>query len=141
TIQAQILDLLRDLQQAEGGGMAILLISHDLGVIAELADQVVVMYAGQVVERGPVDAIFYAPLHPYTRGLLRSIPLLGSERKKRLTSIPGIVPSLLALPAGCCFRPRCAERMPRCMEPPALLEVSPGHSVRCWLHADEGVRE
>jgi len=138
TIQAQILDLLRELQQAEAGGMAILLISHDLGVIAELADEVVVMYAGKVVERGPVDAIFYEPLHPYTRGLLRSIPVLGSEKKERLTSIPGIVPSLLALPTGCSFRPRCAERMPLCVEPPSLVEVSPDHAARCWLHADEG---
>src|SRR5947209_13487311 len=108
TIQAQILDLLRELQEGEESGMAILLISHDLGVIAELADEVVVMYAGRVVERGPVDALFYEPLHPYTRGLLRSIPVLGSPKKERLTSIPGIVPSLLALPSGCPFRPRCA---------------------------------
>src|SRR5207245_116289 len=89
TIQAQILDLLRELQ--ESMKMALLLISHDLGVIAELADEVVVMYAGRVVERGPVDDLFYEPLHPYTRGLLRSIPVLGSRRTERLTSIPGIV--------------------------------------------------
>jgi oligopeptide/dipeptide ABC transporter ATP-binding protein len=136
TIQAQILDLLRELQQGEQGEMAILLISHDLGVIAELADEVVVMYAGQVVERGPVDAIFYEPLHPYTRGLLRSIPVLGSRKKERLTSIPGLVPSLLALPAGCAFRPRCGERLPRCLEPPVLREVSQDHAARCWLHEE-----
>ena len=118
----------------QAGGMSILLISHDLGVIAELADEVVVMYAGRVVERGPVDALFYEPLHPYTRGLLRSIPVLGSRKKGRLTSIPGIVPSLLALPRGCPFRPRCAERMPRCHEAPSLRVVSPGHSASCWLH-------
>jgi oligopeptide/dipeptide ABC transporter ATP-binding protein len=132
TIQAQILDLLRELQQRMG--MAILMISHDLGVIAELADEVVVMYAGRVVECGPVDDIFYQPLHPYTRGLLRSIPVLGSTRKERLSSIPGIVPSLLALPEGCPFRPRCVDRMPRCHETPVLLEVTPAHRVSCWLH-------
>jgi oligopeptide transport system ATP-binding protein len=132
TIQAQILDLLRELQKKLG--MAILMISHDLGVIAELADEVVVMYAGRVAERGPVDDIFYQPLHPYTRGLLRSIPVLGSETKGRLSSIPGIVPSLLALPRGCPFRPRCVDRMSRCLETPALTEVTPGHSASCWLH-------
>src|SRR5260370_38496211 len=93
--------------------MALLLISHDLGVIAELADEVVVMYAGRVVERGPVDDLFYDPLHPYTRGLLRSVPVLGSRRTERLASIPGIVPSLHSLPSGCTFRPLSAESMPR----------------------------
>ena len=133
TIQAQILDLLRELQEAMR--MAILLISHDLGVIAELADEVVVMYAGRVVERAPVDDLFYDPLHPYTRGLLRSIPVLGSRRTERLASIPGIVPSMLNLPAGCPFRPRCAERLPQCLEPPSLREVRPAHCVSCWLHS------
>jgi oligopeptide/dipeptide ABC transporter ATP-binding protein len=133
TIQAQILDLLRELQ--ESMHMAILLISHDLGVIAELADEVVVMYAGRVVERGPVDALFYEPLHPYTRGLLRSVPLLGTERKERLISIPGTVPSLLALPTGCAFRPRCSERLPGCAEAPLLVEARPSHCVRCWLQS------
>jgi oligopeptide/dipeptide ABC transporter ATP-binding protein len=133
TIQAQILDLLRELQGSDAG-MAILLISHDLGVIAELADEVVVMYAGRVVERGPVDDLFYEPLHPYTRGLLRSIPVLGSRSRERLASIPGMVPSLLALPAGCVFRPRCSERMPSCHELPSLVEVRPKHKVSCWLH-------
>jgi oligopeptide/dipeptide ABC transporter ATP-binding protein len=132
TIQAQILDLLRELQRKMG--MAILIISHDLGVIAELADEVVVMYAGRVVERGPVDGIFYEPLHPYTRGLLRSIPVLGSDVKGRLSSIPGLVPNLLALPQGCTFRPRCTDRMPRCQDEPALTEVRPGHWASCWLH-------
>src|SRR5207249_2750153 len=117
TIQAQILDLLRELQESEYG-MAILLISHDLGVIAELADEVVVMYAGRVVEHAPVDELFYEPRHPYTRGLLRSIPVLGSRSRERLASIPGTVPGLLALPSGCVFRPRCGERLPKCLEPP-----------------------
>jgi peptide/nickel transport system ATP-binding protein len=134
TIQAQILDLLRELQQQMG--MAILLISHDLGVIAELAHAVIVMYAGRVVERAWVDDLFYQPLHPYTRGLLRSVPVLGGSTKTRLASIPGKVPSLLALPAGCTFRPRCADRFPRCHEQPSLTEVAPDHSVSCWLHTD-----
>jgi oligopeptide transport system ATP-binding protein len=132
TIQAQILDLMRELQQSMS--MAILLISHDLGVIAELADEVVVMYAGRVVERARVDDLFYEPLHPYTRGLLRSIPVLGTRTKERLSSIPGIVPSLLALPQGCPFRPRCGDRMPCCLEAPSLAEARPGHFVSCWLH-------
>jgi oligopeptide/dipeptide ABC transporter ATP-binding protein len=132
TIQAQILDLLRELQHEMG--MAILLISHDLGVIAELAHQVVVMYAGRVVERALVDDLFYQPLHPYTRGLLRSVPVLGGTSKERLASIPGTVPSLLALPTGCPFRPRCPDRLPRCHEPPSLREVVAEHSVSCWLH-------
>jgi oligopeptide/dipeptide ABC transporter ATP-binding protein len=133
TIQAQILDLLRELQ--ESMGMALLLISHDLGVIAELADEVVVMYAGRVVERGPVDDLFYDALHPYTRGLLRSVPVLGSRRTERLASIPGLVPSLLSLPSGCTFRPRCADRLAQCLEAPSLQEVSPAHFVSCWLHS------
>ncbi len=136
TIQAQILDLMQELQ--ESMGMAILLISHDLGVIAAVADAVVVMYAGRVVERGPVEAMFDEPLHPYTRGLLRSVPVLGSRQKARLRSIPGIVPNLLALPTGCSFRPRCAERLPRCSEAPTLAEVRPEHHVSCWLHNEDG---
>ena len=103
TIQAQILDLLRDLQKRVG--MALILITHDLGVIAEMADEIAVMYAGKIVERGPVDEIFAHPEHPYTRGLMESVPTLG--RKKRLEAIPGIVPNLLELPQGCRFQGRC----------------------------------
>ncbi len=134
TIQAQVLDLMRELQQEMG--MAILMITHDLGVIADLADEVVVMYAGRVVERGSLDAIFYEPLHPYTRGLLASIPVLGNRSGERLRSISGTVPHPLALPKGCTFRPRCAERIPACLEMPELKELQTGHAVRCWLYDD-----
>lgn len=132
TIQAQVLDLMRELQQEMG--MAILMITHDLGVIADLADEVVVMYAGKVMESGSLDEIFYEPLHPYTRGLLASIPLLGKRTGGRLSSIAGTVPHPLALPKGCTFRPRCKERMSVCLEMPKLKEMQEGHSVWCWLY-------
>ncbi len=132
TIQAQVLDLMRGLQ--EEMGMAIMMITHDLGVIADMADEVVVMYAGRVVEKGSLDAIFYEPLHPYTRGLLASIPLLGKRTGGSLRSIPGTVPHPLVLPQGCSFRPRCPERLPACMEMPELKEVQEGHATRCWLY-------
>ncbi len=130
TVQAQILDLLRDLQQERG--MAILIISHDLGVIADLADEVVVMYAGKVVEQSIAQALFDDPHHPYTRGLLRAAPVLGRPAQQRLYSIPGTVPNPLAIPKGCAFRPRCPERYAQCIEPPQLLETSDGRLVRCW---------
>ena len=131
TIQAQILELMRDLQQRLG--MAILIITHDLGVIAELADDVVVMYAGQIVERAPVDAIFNDPQHPYTIGLLGSIPRLDVERE-RLSTIEGTVPSPANQPRGCRFGPRCPFAQPRCIEePPPLRELGTGHQVACWL--------
>ncbi|MFZ9408133.1 MAG: ABC transporter ATP-binding protein [Burkholderiaceae bacterium] len=131
TIQAQILELMRDLQQRLG--MAILMITHDLGVIAELADDVVVMYAGQIVESGPVDAIFNDPQHPYTIGLLGSIPRLDVERQ-RLSTIEGTVPSPANQPRGCRFGPRCPFAQPRCLEePPPLREMGAGHQVACWL--------
>lgn len=132
TIQAQVLDLMRELQQEIG--MAILMITHDLGVIADMADEVVVMYAGQVVEKGDLDTIFYDAHHPYTRGLLESIPVLGKQSGERLQSIKGNVPHPLALPKGCMFRPRCKQSVPACMEIPELEEVQPGHAVRCWLY-------
>jgi oligopeptide transport system ATP-binding protein len=135
TIQAQVLDLMRALQ--EQMGMSILMITHDLGVIADMCDEVVVMYAGRVVERGGAEAIFYDPLHPYTQGLLQSMPVLGKRTGGRLTSIPGSVPHGLALPQGCRFRPRCACRMPTCLETPPLREVASGHQVRCWLHSEQ----
>lgn len=140
TIQAQVLGLMQDLQAEIG--MAIMLITHDLGVIADVADEVVVMYAGRVVEKGSVDDIFYHPLHPYTRGLLNSIPTLGGSQQKTLPSIPGTVPHPLALPAGCSFQPRCAEKMPICEQMPKLNTVDAPkntnpengrHAVRCWL--------
>ena len=135
TIQAQVLDLMRELQQEMG--MAILMITHDLGVIADLADEVVVMYAGQVVEKGGLDAIFYESLHPYTRGLLASIPVLGKPSGERLHSIPGTVPHPLALSKGCAFRPRCMEHKPACLEMPELREIKAEHAVRCWLYGDQ----
>ncbi len=139
TIQAQVLGLMQELQAEMG--MAIMLITHDLGVIADLADEVVVMYSGRVVEKGSVDDIFYNPLHPYTRGLLKSIPVLGRTPQKILPSIPGTVPHPLALPAGCSFQPRCPERMPECERMPELALINEQtdndkHAVRCWLHAN-----
>ena len=132
TIQAQVLALMQALQDEMG--MAIMLITHDLGVIADLADEVVVMYAGRVVEKGSVDDIFYNPLHPYTHGLLKSIPVLGGTAQETLASIPGTVPHPLALPAGCSFAPRCAERMSACEQMPELKIVENRHAARCWLH-------
>ena len=130
TIQAQILELLRDLQQRLG--MAILIITHDLGVIAELVDEVVVMYAGRIVESAPVQALFGDPQHPYTIGLLGSIPRLDVERE-RLATIEGTVPSPARLPAGCRFAPRCPFADARCHdESPALRAIGAGHQVACW---------
>ncbi len=132
TIQAQILDLMRSLNREFG--TAILLITHDMGVVAEMCDRVVVMYAGQVVEEADVRRIFRATQHPYTSGLLRSIPKLD-ERRKRLYSIPGNVPSPRKMPAGCRFAPRCDRVMEICREAePELFTVKPGHLSRCWLH-------
>jgi peptide/nickel transport system ATP-binding protein/oligopeptide transport system ATP-binding protein len=134
TIQAQILELMDELRRTTG--TAVLLITHDLGVVAETAEHVVVMYAGRVVEEAPVRELFHHPMHPYTQGLLRSIPSLVHEEKRRLEAIPGVVPSLLALPVGCKFNDRCGFVMPRCHEEePPLMALQPGHSVRCWLHA------
>jgi peptide/nickel transport system ATP-binding protein len=137
TIQAQILDLLADLRERRG--MALLLITHDLGVVAEVCDRVVVMYAGQVVEEGRVREIFRGPRHPYTRGLLGSLPRLG-DRRSRLRPIPGNVPSPLRWPRGCRFRERCPHAWDRCAaEPPPLLPVEGGgepgapRTSRCWL--------
>ena len=138
TIQAQILDLLRRLQGELG--MSVVLVTHDLGVVAEMAQQVVVMYAGRVVESGPVREVFDAPLHPYTRGLLGSVPPIGRprggprERPARLPTIEGIVPSLGSLPSGCAFRDRCAFAEPRCAsEAPLAVELRAGHASRCHL--------
>ncbi|MCL1587053.1 MAG: ABC transporter ATP-binding protein [Actinomycetia bacterium] len=139
TIQAQILDLIRDLQ--ETSGTAVILITHDLGVIAEMADRVAVMYAGEIVEETDVSTLFNDPLHPYSQGLLASIPVLGAPTDT-LETIPGVVPSLIDLPDGCRFAARCAARVEHdltiCNEQrPELVEISPGHSVRCWLHTPE----
>jgi peptide/nickel transport system ATP-binding protein/oligopeptide transport system ATP-binding protein len=130
TIQAQILDLLRDLQQRLG--MAILIITHDLGVIAEIADAVVVMYAGKIAETAPVKSLFGDPQHPYTIGLLGSIPRLDVDRQ-RLSTIEGTVPSPTNQPLGCRFSPRCPFADRRCRdEQPPLVELAPGHHAACW---------
>jgi peptide/nickel transport system ATP-binding protein len=130
TIQAQILELMKSLQQEMG--MSIILITHDLGVIAETCDDVLVMYAGRVAEQGTVDDVFDRPVHPYTRGLLESIPRLEYERKTRLRTIEGMVPGLMDLPAGCRFNNRCTKVQDRCREAaPGLDRVGDEHSVAC----------
>ena len=139
TIQAQILDLVRDLRNQMG--TAVILITHDLGVVAEIADRVAVMYAGQIVEGASVEKLFEQPLHPYTQGLIDSIPILA-ERKERLDVIEGTVPDLIDLPAGCRFAPRCKARQEHelkiCFEKiPDHKPVQTDHSVRCWLYQDE----
>ncbi|MFN8380409.1 MAG: ABC transporter ATP-binding protein [Anaerolineales bacterium] len=138
TIQAQILDLMRDMRTQLGSSM--ILITHDLGVIAEMADRVAVMYAGEIVEQSPVASLFDYPLHPYTKGLIGSIPVLG-EVRERLDVIPGSVPNLVNLPSGCRFAPRCVARVENnlsvCTEKrPELADISEGHKVRCWLYQD-----
>ena len=139
TIQAQILELLSDLQRDLG--MAVLLITHDLGVIAETATRVAVMYAGKVVEYAPVGSLFAEPMHPYTEGLFRSIPRLGA-RRARLEVIPGTVPSPLEFPAGCRFHPRCPRAFGPCSkaEPP-LEEVRTDHACACWAVMKEMGRD
>jgi len=130
TIQAQILDLLQALQRRLG--MALLLVTHELGVVAERADEVAIMYAGRIVERGRAEAVFSTPLHPYTVGLLRSIPKVGAARQRRLEAIPGVVPDLLHLPSGCRFRDRCPLAIAACAEiDPPLDEHAPGHWAAC----------
>ncbi len=131
TIQAQILDLLRRLQGELG--MSILMITHDLGIVAEMADEVAVMYASKVVERAAVAELFANPLHPYTVGLFQSRPGAGKAKTERLSTIQGMVPSPLHFPSGCKFNPRCPfKQEPRCTaEEPALREIAPGHFVRC----------
>ena len=132
TIQAQILDLLQEMKASFG--LSVLLITHDLGVIAETADRVAVMYAGRIVETGPVRAILRTPQHPYTRGLLASIP--GGARGARLRAIEGTVPQLGALPPGCSFNPRCPDRFAPCTEaPPPDYAAGPDQSAKCYLHA------
>lgn len=136
TIQAQILDLLRRLQRDLG--MAMLLITHDFGVVAGIADTINVMYAGRIVETGPVDLVFSDPRHPYTRGLLKSLPELGVSKSSRLWSIDGIPPDSGDLVSGCPFRPRCLDAVARCGETePPLLEVAPVQLAACWVAAGQ----
>ena len=136
TIQAQILDLMRDMRREMG--TSVILITHDLGVVAEMAERVAVMYAGEIVEQTEVNSLFDEPLHPYTQGLIGSIPILG-EIKDKLDVIPGSVPNLVNLPPGCRFAPRCQARVKHSLTicadvKPELEEVKPGHQVRCWLY-------
>ncbi|MEP6894287.1 MAG: ABC transporter ATP-binding protein [Chloroflexota bacterium] len=136
TIQAQILDLIR--QMRKDMGTSVILITHDLGVVAEMADRVAVMYAGEIVEQTDVNSLFDEPLHPYTQGLIGSIPVLG-EIKERLDVIPGTVPNLVNLPPGCRFAPRCQARVKYALDictatKPELEEIKTDHSVRCWLY-------
>jgi oligopeptide/dipeptide ABC transporter ATP-binding protein len=142
TIQAQILDLMRELQKESK--TAVVLITHDLGVVAEMADRVAVMYAGEIVEEADVHTLFSDPKHPYTQGLLGSIPVLG-EVKDELETIPGVVPNLVDLAPGCRFASRCKARIENDLEictevSPDLLEVADAHAVRCWLYHDEAGR-
>jgi peptide/nickel transport system ATP-binding protein/oligopeptide transport system ATP-binding protein len=137
TIQAQILRELRALREETGAGIVI--VTHDLGVVADIADRVIVMYGGRVVEQGTVDELFYDPQHPYTWGLLGSIARVDQPKGTRLNAIPGAPPSLLHPPEGCHFRPRCAFAFERCIEVPPLdsrVRV-PGHRDRCWLSVAE----
>ncbi len=136
TVQAQIVELMKNLQREYG--TAIVLISHDMGLIAETCDRVAVMYAGEIVEEAPVARIFARPSHPYTRGLLESIPRLRKERssqkEKRLPAIPGLVPNPVHVPPGCAFHTRCAHALPRCAaDLPHAVGVEPHHAVKCWL--------
>lgn len=134
TIQAQIIDLMLELKEKTRA--AVVMITHDLGVIAEMVQRVVVMYAGRVVEEAPTMELFRSPRHPYTRGLMGSIPKLKERLRvgrRRLQEIPGLVPSLYALPSGCSFEPRCNESRPLCRERlPELLDDGTGHLTRCW---------
>jgi len=135
TVEAQILDLMQDLQ--DEFNTAIMFITHDLDVIGEIADRVMVMYTGKVVETASVDEIFYNPKHPYTQGLLSSIPKIG--RKDKLVPIEGTVPNLTELPKGCYFAPRCPHAMDICREQmPPTFDISAEHSVKCWLSEKEG---
>jgi len=138
TIQAQILDLIRELQQETG--TAVILITHDLGVVAEMAERVLVMYAGHKVEEGSVEEIFDAPTHPYTRGLMAAMPHLsgGQGHRGRLNEIAGVVPALNARPPGCAFAPRCDLATDQCrITAPPITGVGGTHSVACWVTAGQ----
>ncbi|HEX2232148.1 MAG TPA: ABC transporter ATP-binding protein [Thermoleophilaceae bacterium] len=138
TIQAQILERIRELRDETGA--AVILVTHDLGVVADVADRIAVMYAGRIVEQGTLDDIFYDPQHPYTWGLLGSITRIDKPRPERLPAIPGLPPSLADRPKGCHFRPRCPHEFARCPETPMLeprLEGKPQHADRCWLSPEQ----
>ena len=138
TVQAQILDLLKSLQ--EQFGMGLIMITHDLGVVAQIADEILVMYAGRMVERGTPEGVFYRPQHPYTWGLLGSIPRMGEEtRDEKLVSIPGMPPSLMKVPPGCPFHPRCSFRFEPCDKERPELELRDEHEDACWLSLEEKI--
>jgi len=134
TIQAQILELMQKLQ--DEFRMSIMLITHDLAVIADMADDVVVMYMGKVVESADIRSLFYQPRHPYTRGLLNSVPSIGSRVKEKLIPIKGVVPDPFMIPKGCPFAPRCPDAMRVCQNDPPVVEVEKGHYAKCWLYAE-----
>ena len=136
TIQAQVLDLLNELRQKFA--LSMLFVSHDLAVVSQVSHRIAVMYAGSLVEMGTANQVFRQPVHPYTRGLLRSVPTLRSDRSQPLRTIEGTVPAITALPPGCTFEPRCEWRLPSCSQAlPSLLEVAPGHFARCPVLAGE----
>jgi oligopeptide/dipeptide ABC transporter ATP-binding protein len=136
TIQAQVLELLRQLRQKHR--LSMLFISHDLGVVSRIADRVAVMYAGRIVEMGTIQQVFAGPAHPYTRGLLASVPSLKTDRSTPLRTIEGTVPSPAALPGGCAFSPRCDLRIEPCeIAVPPLVEIAPGHHARCLVTAGD----
>jgi peptide/nickel transport system ATP-binding protein/oligopeptide transport system ATP-binding protein len=138
TIQAQILKEIRQLSEESDSG--VIFVTHDLGVVADIADRVLVMYGGRLVEQGTVDEIFYNPQHPYTWGLLGSVPRVDEDAPSRLLAIPGQPPSLTSPPQGCAFRPRCPHAFADCEQVPALEQRqadAAGHTDRCWLAADD----
>jgi peptide/nickel transport system ATP-binding protein len=139
TVQAQIFDLLRDLQRENG--TAVMLITHDMGAVAEMADRVMVMYAGRVIEQGTTEQVLGKPLHPYTRGLIDCLPDLGSSQlsqREELVEIPGVVPSIWAIGTGCAFRDRCKSAMSHCAEiVPPLMHTEGGHAAACWLLVED----
>jgi peptide/nickel transport system ATP-binding protein len=138
TIQAQILEVIKDLRSRTNAG--VILVTHDLGVVADIADRIAVMYSGRIVEQGTLDEIFYDPLHPYTWGLLGSITRVDRPRPNRLPSIPGMPPSLIDRPEGCHFRPRCRHEFAQCSQVPDLIardSAAPGHLDRCWLSLED----
>ena len=134
TVQEQLLQIVDDLRSQLG--MSVIWITHDLGVIAGLADRVLVMYAGEMVECGPTRQIFEQPRHPYTQGLLQSIPRLDVPRGDRLKPIPGTPPDLIHISPGCPFAPRCQHRIDSCDQRPALIELDAAHTSRCWVNPE-----
>jgi oligopeptide/dipeptide ABC transporter ATP-binding protein len=131
TVQAQVLELIRELQR--GSSMSVILITHDLGVVAGMAHRIAVMYAGRIVETGPASELFARPAHPYTQGLLASVPRMDSPRGQAIVPIPGLPPDLARLPSGCAFRPRCARAFDACAQhEPGLVQLSSQHAARCF---------